>query len=120
MVSDAEQFLEWQDTTLWRGAYLGDSGGWLPSVRDALMLALRTQTLAVLHRAPAEAARLSAILCQMEPYDQALLRLAVEAHEHTGHAAAARQLYAEGRSRLSDVGETLPPSLGEFLGRASA
>jgi tetratricopeptide (TPR) repeat protein len=114
--SDAEDFLRTTDSSLWRGAYLSGFGeGWRLGVRDALTLALRSRIEASLQTDGLEAARLGQILCEMEPYDPAALRLAVHALEASGDERAAHRLYLDGRARLLEVGESLPVSLGEFL-----
>jgi DNA-binding SARP family transcriptional activator len=114
--SDAEDFLRTADVGLWRGAYLSGLGpGWVSSVRDALALALRSSIELLLEVDPGEAARLGQILCEMEPYDPDALSLAVRALEVSGDDRGARRRYLEGRTRLLEVGESLPASLDAFL-----
>ena len=114
--SDAEDFLESGHPALWRGAYLsGLSEGWHPGVRDALTLALRAKAEALLEVNPGEAARLGALLVEMEPYDLEALRLTVSGFERAGKRGAARSAYREGYQRLADIGEVLPETLEELL-----
>ncbi len=114
--SDAEDFLRTGEADLWRGAYLSGFGeGWRSGVRDALTLALRSRIEVLLEIDPSEAARLGRILCEMEPYDPGALHLAVRALEVSGDERAARKLYLDGRTRLLEVGESLPARLDDFL-----
>jgi tetratricopeptide (TPR) repeat protein len=114
--SDAEDFLMTGDPMLWRGAYLeGLSEGWLSSVRDALILALRSTLEALLESNPREAARLARILFEMEPYDLGAFRLNLLALLACGDDRAASRLFAEQRDQLIAVDEHLPRSLEAFL-----
>lgn len=116
ITSDAEDFLRTGDSRLWRGVYLSNLGeGWRSGVREALCRALHSKLEALLETDALEAARLSQVLCEMEPYDPDALRLAVRALETVGQAQAARSLFAAGRARLLEVGETLPAALDAFL-----
>ncbi|WP_216322246.1 AAA family ATPase [Deinococcus aestuarii] len=117
--SDAEDFLAGGDAELWRGAYLEGLGeGWLPGVRDALALALRARVEALLARGAPDLGRLARVLCEVEPYDQEALRLAVRALRAQGQTAAAHALYAERRAALLEVGECLPALPEGFLAGA--
>jgi tetratricopeptide (TPR) repeat protein len=120
--SDAEDFLRGGDARLWRGAYLGGlSEGFHGGVREALTLALRGKLEELIQTNPREAARLGAILLEMEPYDADMLRLCVEALERSGEARVARRTFLEGRARLTEIGENVPELASEFLtGRATA
>ena len=120
--SDAEDFLRGGDSSLWRGAYLGSlCDGFHASVREALTLALHGKIEALLEVNPREAARLGAILLEMEPYDAEILRLTVQALERSGAAGAARRTFSEGRARLTEIGEAVPELASEFLSvRATA
>jgi tetratricopeptide (TPR) repeat protein len=114
--SDAEDFLQTGDSTLWRGAYLGDlTEGWHQGVRDAMTLALQTKAESLLESDPNEAARLGLILTEMEPLDAQTLRLTVQSLERSGNIQAARATYREGRSRLLEMGEVLPETVDGFL-----
>ncbi len=114
--SDAEAFLDSDDSSLWRGAYLGGMTlGWRPGVRDALTLALRTKAKTLLENHPKEAARLGSILVEMEPFDAQALHLAVRSQVRAGNLNAARSTYLEGRSRLLEIGQLLPKMMEDFL-----
>jgi len=114
--SDAEDFLRSNDPTLWRGSYLANLGeGWRAGVRDALTLALRSSTERLGTSDPLEAARLGAVLCEMEPYDLEALRLTVRSLEAAGDAQAARRAFVEGRTRLLEIGVALPQTQSEFV-----
>lgn len=115
--SDAEDFLAGGPSELWRGPYLaGLAEGWRPGVRDALSLALRERVEGLLAADPPEAARLARVLCDMEPYDLAALRLAVTALEAAGERRAAQRFYLERRAALAEVGEVLPQEPDAFVG----
>jgi tetratricopeptide (TPR) repeat protein len=114
--SDAESFLDSGDTTLWRGAYLGGHiERWRPGVCEALVLGLRSSIEACLTTDAREAARLGAILCDMEPYDPDALRLHLQALKTSGDARAANRVFLEGRARLREVGELISEGLDEFV-----
>jgi DNA-binding SARP family transcriptional activator/tetratricopeptide (TPR) repeat protein len=114
--SDAEDFLKTADSSLWRGAYLSSlTDGWHPNVREALTLELQTKAESLLEANPSEAARLGSMLLEMEPFDLQVLRLTVTGYEQSGNAQAARMTYFESRSRLFELGETLPETLDLFL-----
>ena len=114
--SDAEDFLRSGEGTLWRGAYLkGLTEGWHGGVRDALTQALRERAEALLESEPAEAGRLGSILVEMEPFDGAALRLAVQGCEQSGNIRAARSAYRDGQSRHLEVGVMLPETIESFL-----
>ncbi len=114
--SDAEDFLETGDSALWRGVYQGSlEDNWLLGVRNALTLGLQTSVESRLESNPNEAARLGLILLEMEPYDAKVLRLTLSCLERAGHLKRARSVYAEGCSRLLEVGELLPETIDGFL-----
>jgi hypothetical protein len=103
--SDAEDVLTSDQSALWRGPYLGGIGnGWYAGVTDALSLRLRSSITALLESDPVEAARLGAILVEMEPYDADALRLAVQTLEAAGNPKAARRTLEAGRARLAEIG----------------
>ncbi len=113
--SDAEDALHSHDPGLWRGAYLTNLGdGWRAGVREALVLELQSCLTALMSTNAAEAARLGAILVEMEPYDADALRSAVRALEASGDGRTARRTYTEGRTRLQEIGEQLPETLELF------
>lgn len=116
VVSDAQEFLRSGDPALWRGCYLGGLGmGWNNEVREALLLALGSKAHGLLASHPLQAARLAQIWLEMEPYDPDALRVKVQALQAAGQWRSALRAYREGRERLSEVGETLPARLEEFL-----
>jgi tetratricopeptide (TPR) repeat protein len=114
--SDAEDVLGGGDPGLWRGAYLGGLiESWYPSVREALTLSLRLSITSLIPVNPHLAARLCAILEDMEPYDADALRLRLSTLEATGEQRTARRVFLEGRARLLEVGETVPETMNEFV-----
>ncbi|PNY79753.1 BTAD domain-containing putative transcriptional regulator [Deinococcus koreensis] len=114
--SDAEAFLGSGDGGLWRGPYLQGLGeGWLPRAREALTLGLRAQAERLSQGDPAQAARLGAILLEMEPYDEEALRLTLAALHLSGQPRSAAALYRQQRERHAEIGETLPESPELFL-----
>ena len=103
--SDAEDVLNLDQSALWRGPYLGGIGnGWYAGVTDALSLRLRSSITALMESEPGEAARLGAILLEMEPYDADVLRLAVQTLEAAGNPKAARRTLEAGLARLAEIG----------------
>ncbi|WP_184029036.1 AAA family ATPase [Deinococcus budaensis] len=116
VTSDAEGFLASGDAALWRGPYLEGLGeGWHPQAREALTLALRAGVERRAGTDAREAARLGAILLEMEPYDPAALRLTLEALRGSGQPRAATALYARQRTEWAEIGLTLPPTPEAFL-----
>jgi tetratricopeptide (TPR) repeat protein len=114
--SDAEDFLQSSDPSLWRGAYLdGLHDGWRLEVREALTLGLRSCIEMFGPIDAPETARIGAILCEMEPYDLDALRLVVQALEAAGEVRSARRLFREGRSRLEKIGEFMPETIDAFV-----
>ncbi len=114
--SDAEDFLQTGDSSLWRGVYQGSlEDNWLLGVRNALTTGLQTSVESLFESNPNEAARLGLILLEMEPYNAKILRLTLACLERAGHLKRARSVYAEGYSRLLEVGELLPETMDGFL-----
>jgi tetratricopeptide (TPR) repeat protein len=113
--SDAEDALRTHESHLWRGPYLSNLGdGWRAGVREALSLELSSRVAALIPTDAPEAARLGAILIEMEPYDADALHLIVRALQAAGDRRGARRVYGEGRTRLHEIGEALPESLEAF------
>lgn len=113
--SDAEDALRSHNSGLWRGAYLANLGdGWRAGVREALVLELHSSIEALILIDALGAARLGAILIEMEPYDMDALRLTVRALEAAGDLRGARRVFAEGRTRLQEIGEIVSASLEDF------
>jgi hypothetical protein len=117
VMSDAARFLEGGDTRLWRGPYLHGltSGQRDDSVADALHLALRARTEALLEHDPQEAARTARLLLEAEPYAPELLALALATLRACGNHRSLQRVYQEARLRMSELGETLPEHWGDFL-----
>lgn len=114
--SDAEHFLHDGDGTHWRGVYLGDqTESWEPGVRARLTEALRVCVQTTLERDPREALRLARILGESEPYDTHALELTCRALHLLGNRRDLAKIYALGRERMLEVGETLPESWHSFL-----
>ena len=117
--SDVEAFLHTRDPALWRGPYLLDleeSG--TPLVRDALLTGLSQFAARLLERDPKnfqEAARLGHIWLEMEPYNLDALHLTVKAEQAHGDPRAVKRTLQAARTRLLEVGQTLPDSLKGFL-----
>jgi DNA-binding SARP family transcriptional activator len=114
--SDAEDFLQTGDSLLWRGVYQGSlEDNWLLGVRNALTSSLQTSIELLLESNPNEAARLGLILLEMEPYDAKVLRLSLNCLKRSGNLKRAHTIYAEGCSKLLEVGELLPETMDGFL-----
>ncbi len=117
VASDAEAFLETGDTRLWRGAYL--EGVKLSrddeTVPDALHSALHSKLEVILTTDPREAARVSRILLEAEPYDRAYLELALRALRTSDNHRSLTRLYDDARERFLEIGETLPERWQDWL-----
>jgi tetratricopeptide (TPR) repeat protein len=114
ITSDAEQFLETGDPSLWHGVYLeGLSEGWLPGVRDALVQSIRQRIEGLAKTDTKQAARLGQILLEMDPYDRDTLELTLRAIGTTDPLSAS--LYRQAQVRFEQIGETLPNSSQAFL-----
>ena len=119
--SDAEDALRSHEAQWWRGAYLANLGdGWRAGVREALVLELHSTIAALIPTDAPEAARLGAILVEMEPYDADALQLSVRALEAAGDQRGARRVYSEGQTRLGEIGQVLPASLETFAAAHSS
>jgi tetratricopeptide (TPR) repeat protein len=120
--SDSEDFLLTGSTQLWRGAYLEDAG-FEPldlTVRDALYQALRRATENLMQANPKEAARLTRILLNAEPYDLEVLRLCLNALRNDGNHRSLSRVYSAAHTRMLEVGEVLPTGWQAFLKTTSA
>jgi tetratricopeptide (TPR) repeat protein len=117
VASDAEVFLETGDTQLWRGAYL--EGAKLSrddeTVQDALYRALRSRIEILLTTDPREAARVSRILLEAEPYDRACLELALRALRASDNHRSLARLYDDAHERFQEIGEVLPERWQDLL-----
>ncbi len=112
--SDIESFLATSNTTLWRGRYLaGMSEGWIPSVREAVIHALKTKVELLASTDAKEAGRLGKILLEMDSYDLDALELTLRVLQTTFENP--KRLYLEIRERFLEVGENLPETIAEFL-----
>jgi tetratricopeptide (TPR) repeat protein len=114
ITSDAEQFLETGDASLWRGVYLESlADGWVPGVRDALIQALQQKIESLAKTDAKQTARIGQILLEMEPYDRDTLELILRA---LGEADPLRgNIYRQAQRRFEQIGETLPASSEAFL-----
>ncbi len=117
VMSDAARFLEGGDTRLWRGPYLHGlaSGRRDDSVADALHLALRARTEALLEHDPQEAARTARLLLEADPYSPEALALALATLRAGGNHRSLTRVYQEARLRMAEVGEILPDTWTAFL-----
>lgn len=116
MKSDAEEFLETGNTTLWRGVYLENiETNVRESVQDSLYLALFEKTKALLETDSQEAARAGRFLLEADPYNAPYLALNVRALRARDNYKTLKQIYSEARERLAEVGEHLPENWLDFL-----
>jgi tetratricopeptide (TPR) repeat protein len=99
--SDAEDFLLTGAAELWRGPYLERLGdGWLPSVRDALVLALRSRVQELLETDTHNAAWLARILLELETFDPEIFRLCLLALTRNNEMTLAKKLFEDHRDRM--------------------
>jgi hypothetical protein len=116
ITSDVETFLKNADPSVWRGAYLqGFEMMSLEGVRDSLELALQTCVLKLLEINPTEAARVSKILLEMNPYDLEILHLNLQAFKVSNNHRSLGRVYLDARARLEEVGEALPERWQDFF-----
>ncbi len=117
--SDAQQFLETGETALWRGAFLEDVTEWnigiLETVREALYTKLVQSANALVPNAALEASRLAKILLKAEPFDGAVLAVALRALKAQGSYKSISRMYKQSKETWLEVGERLPEHWTEFL-----
>ena len=113
--SDAEQFLQNLDTTLWRGAYLQDLSLEKKSVAESLYSALYSKAQDLLGSNPKEVARVARILLGDDPYNLKYLALCLKALRASNNHKSLSRLYDAAKEKFSDVGETLPETWQGFL-----
>ncbi len=113
--SDAELFLQTGDTALWRGAYLEGLASEGSTVRDSLYELLYDKAKALLELDPKEAARVGSILVEAEPYNADYLKTYLTALRFANNHSKLARHYKEARTRLLEVGETLPKTWQDFL-----
>jgi tetratricopeptide (TPR) repeat protein len=116
ITSDAETFLRDANTQLWRGPYLQDANlEPSASVLEVLMLALHAKAKLLLESNPKESARVGRILLEIDPYDLDALRLVCQALRVLENHRSLVRTYSDARSKLLEVGESLPERWQEFL-----
>jgi tetratricopeptide (TPR) repeat protein len=114
--SDVERFLQTEDHSLWRGAYLEGLGeGWYPEVRERLLVKFGESVKGLLDSSPGEALRLAQLWQQMEPYEPDALGLGLRALMALGEGKKLERLYQQGLARFAEVGERLPQTPEAFL-----
>ncbi len=112
--SDLERFLMNQEGALWRGHYLGglDTDG---SVRAAAYQVLADVAERLLKVDPREAARLTSLLYEGEPYRLDYLALHLQALLEAGDHGVAERRYLAARSEITELGAELPSRWQDFL-----
>jgi DNA-binding SARP family transcriptional activator len=114
--SDIELFLQNNDSSLWRGAYLSGFGqGWFSSVQETLLYALKNTVEILAESNPQEAARLGMIWLEIEPYDLEALELTMRAYQSAGQNSSLKKLYDTSRVQLLEVGIELSHLANDFL-----
>jgi hypothetical protein len=112
-VTDVEEFLQGGDSTLWRGHYQ-EAHELNAQVRESLYLALSRRAEELLESDAAEAARLTRLLIEAEPYALDYLRLKLSALRKSG-SQRVETVYRAARERMREVGELLPGHWKDFL-----
>ena len=112
--TDAEDFLETLDTTIWRGVYLEDEICLNPSVQEALSEALTRAITQNLPVNPIEATRASRILLNMNPFERPALRLHLQALEASLDSSL-NSFYQVQQEQYQKIGEALPSTWQEFI-----
>jgi tetratricopeptide (TPR) repeat protein len=113
--SDAELFLQSGDTMLWRGLYLEGLESEDSTVRDSLYLALFEKVKDLLEDNPKEVARVGGLLLEADPYNTDYLKTYFTALRLSNNHGKLTRHYAEARTRLLEVNETLPDTWQGFL-----
>jgi tetratricopeptide (TPR) repeat protein len=115
MASDAEQFLQTSDSSLWRGVYLE---GMEPedSVAEPLYLLLFSKAQELLESDPKEAVRVARLLLESDPYNHDYLKLCLQALRATNNHKSLTRLYSEAKGRFVELGEALPAQWLDYLG----
>jgi hypothetical protein len=115
--TDAEQFLQTRNTTLWQAAYLegisferNDDSGY-----QRLTDTLHECAQGLLESNPLESARVMRLLVSMEPFELEFLRTKLSAFRSANNHRALGRAYDKARARLCEVGEHLPKAWTEFL-----
>ncbi|MCA9840428.1 MAG: hypothetical protein KC422_26210, partial [Trueperaceae bacterium] len=116
--SDAELFLATRDTRLWRGVYLEGLERFDSNVQEALYLALFQKAEALLSEDPDEVARVAKILIEAEPYELGYLALYLRALRLCKNHNRLARHYQEARTRMLEVGESLPETWQAFLSQS--
>jgi hypothetical protein len=112
-VTDVEEFLQGGDSTLWRGHYQ-EAHELNAQVRESLYLALSRRAEELIESDAAEAARLTRLLIEAEPYALDYLRLKLSALRKSG-SQRVETVYRAARERMREVGELLPGHWKDFL-----
>jgi hypothetical protein len=114
--TDVEDFLETGDTRLWRGCYLGELGlEGNDTLRESLYLTLFEKAKKLLETDPKETARLGKMLLEYDPYQQAYLKLCLQALKSADNYKGLNRLYSESQQVFTEVGEHLPKTWQNFL-----
>jgi tetratricopeptide (TPR) repeat protein len=114
--SDAEDFLQLGDSSLWRGAYLqGCDFDSADVVQETLSLRLTPQLEPTLMSDPKEAARLGKIALEMNPYDLECLRFLLRALQTIENYKTLGRVYDAARARFEEVSDPLPQRWQDFL-----
>jgi tetratricopeptide (TPR) repeat protein len=114
--SDAELFLQTYDTTLWRGGYLEDvTLESQKTLSESLYGLLYHEVQDLLGNNPKEAARLGRVLLEVDPYNEAYLKVSLEALRVGNNHKSLTRLYEESKEKFLEVGETLPETWQLFL-----
>ena len=113
--SDAEDFLNLGDVSLWRGPYLQDlEESWSSSTSDALYHELRLQVKKLKDK-PQEAVNLSELLLKSHPYELEVLVFCLGVLQVTNNKTTIDRVYQQSCKQFAEVGEQLPENWEDLL-----
>jgi DNA-binding SARP family transcriptional activator len=119
VASDVRDFMETNNTQLWRGAYLQDAplfdSSGFQSLGEGLYAQLKTQLQDVLPNDALEVSRVCKMLLEVWPYDLEVLKLSLRALQQQQNYTAISRLYAKAKKTLLEVGERLPKDWAALL-----
>jgi hypothetical protein len=106
--SDAETYIQTQDSSLWRGPYSEHHHtAWSGAVREKLIATLRRNLAEHAHDV-SEIARLSSLWLEMEPLDHDALRTTLNALERADQPQRRLEVQRAAAERFEEVGELIP------------
>jgi DNA-binding SARP family transcriptional activator len=114
--TDLEQFLAQPRPELWRGTYLTDLGtDHTSSIEKRLTKALYQLVCEMMRQQHPDTVRLARILLEMDASEIKTLTLVLQAAQQANDTISAIHAYAHAKTKLEELGETLPNTWQAFL-----